>query len=364
MNLADMLSYSDIAQLSNIAKHYDCDCNQNSKRELIQSILLKINQREVYEQMVAQMSIEELRFLNSLIFEKSNATFSLEELVARAKLTRFTDEHEANWNPRDVIAKFKQRGWLFNGYSSDTKYLFLLPQDLMKTFSELLADRLRKSIIVSHEPTVYRDEQSLIHEDIIQFLNFLLSGSISLTVEGYMYKQALTQLLNRMAVREDIGQQDVWRFGYGRRFKRYPNRFSFIYDYCYYKRYIVEQNDQLSLTDKGRERLEETHMEQLASLFHYYVKLYSKPIRNLTSFAHWIRQLARHWVTVTSVKEALIPLIKPYYYDSPEMIFEKRIIQMMMHLGLIRIGHHEGDGYVMQMTDQGNHVMNETDEGR
>ena len=45
MNLADMLTYADIGQLSNIANHYDCDAKRNSKHELIQSILSKLGRR-------------------------------------------------------------------------------------------------------------------------------------------------------------------------------------------------------------------------------------------------------------------------------------------------------------------------------
>ena len=53
MNLADMLTYADIGQLSNIANHYDCDAKRNSKHELIQSILSKLGRREFFEEQVS-----------------------------------------------------------------------------------------------------------------------------------------------------------------------------------------------------------------------------------------------------------------------------------------------------------------------
>lgn len=360
MNLADMLSYSDIDQLSHIAKHYDCECNVNSKRELIQSILRKANQREVYEHVIAAMSIEELRFLNSLLFEQQGAFFSLEELIARVKQTNFAEGHDDNWNPRDVISKFKQRGWLFNGYSSETKYLFHVPQDLKNRFSRVLSERFQQSIVISDEPLLYRDEQSLMQEDIIQFLNFIAAEDILMTKEGCMYKKPLSQLLERFAVREEPVHGEVWRFGYGRRFKHYPNRLSFIYDYCYYKGYFIEDEYRITITDKGTACSESPHNIDPASLFHYWLSLYGKPIKNLTSFVYWIYQLAQQWVTVNSISDALIHLIKPFYYDAADMILEKRIIQMMIHLGLLRIGHHETDIYVIQMTEQGTRLIGES----
>src|SRR5690554_6862625 len=103
MNLSDMLSYADIEQLSSIANHYQCVCNSNSKNELIQSILFAINNREVSEQLIESSSLEDLRFLNSLLFDQRNL-FSLEELIARVELTRFVKDEDGSWNPREMIS--------------------------------------------------------------------------------------------------------------------------------------------------------------------------------------------------------------------------------------------------------------------
>ncbi|MDF2726202.1 MAG: hypothetical protein K0Q59_5880 [Paenibacillus sp.] len=130
MNLADMLCYADIQQLSNIASTYDCKCNGHSKNELIQSILLTVNRRDVFEQEVSSLPTEHVRFLNSIVFDARDL-FSLEELVARAQLTNFGAPGEPQ-QARKMIASFKDRGWLFNGHAHTTKYLFQFPQDLKK----------------------------------------------------------------------------------------------------------------------------------------------------------------------------------------------------------------------------------------
>lgn len=356
MNLADMLSYTDIKQLSRIAEHYRCDCSPNSKRELIQAILMTVNQREVHEEIIDRSSIHDLRFLNSLLFEQRNA-FSIEELVARAELAMFANEHKDGWNPRDVIVKFKKRGWLFNGFSQNTQHVFQVPQDLKQRFSAVLAARFERAVVTVSAPDLYKDEQALIQDDVQQFLKFIGEQDVMLTTDGGMYKRQLLQLLDRLTVKENIVENEAWRFGYGRKFKHFPNRLSFIYDYCYQRRYISEQAQTLRLTDIGLQRVKEPTKEDIYPIYQCWLQLYSKPIKNLTSFVYWISKLAEQWVTASSLEHILCLYIKPYYYDSAQTIFEKRIIQMMLHLGLISIGHDTEYGYVVRMTTQGVRIV-------
>ena len=86
-----MLCYADIHQLRRIAENYECDCSAYSKHELIQSILSKVHRKEVTEQMMAELQVEDLRFLSSFLFDKKEA-FSPEELTARAR--RSYEDHE------------------------------------------------------------------------------------------------------------------------------------------------------------------------------------------------------------------------------------------------------------------------------
>lgn len=358
MNIADMLSFTDIKQLGRIAEHYNCDCSPNSKRELIQAILMTINQREIHEQIIDSSSIYDLRFLNSLIFEQRNS-FSIEELIARAELAMFTNEHDDSWNPRDVIVEFKKRGWLFNGYSQNTQHLFQVPQDLKQRFSDVLADRFERTIVKVAEPDFYKDEQSLLQDDVHHFLAFVAEQDIMLTAEGSMYKRQLMQLIDRLTVKETIVEKEAWRFGYGRKFKHFPNRLSYLYDYCYSQRYIMEDKQRLQLTDKGQQRLSVQVKEDVRAMYRYWLQLYSKPIKNLTSFVYWISKLAEQWVTASSLAHILCLYIKPYYYDTAQTIFEKRIMQMMLHLGLISIGHDHDYGYVVRMNTLGQRIVQE-----
>jgi hypothetical protein len=65
-------------------------------------------------------------------------------------------------------------------------------------------------------------------------------------------------------------------------------------------------------------------------------------------------------VSASSLSSALCPLIKPYYYDTPESILDQRILRMMMHIGLLRIGEDEQNGTVVQVTKLGSGVIHGT----
>nr|WP_313782379.1 hypothetical protein [Paenibacillus larvae] len=45
-----------------IASTYSCECNSHSKNELIQSILSTVNRREVFEERISRLSMEDIRF--------------------------------------------------------------------------------------------------------------------------------------------------------------------------------------------------------------------------------------------------------------------------------------------------------------
>jgi hypothetical protein len=76
MNLADMLTYADIGQLTAIAGRYQCQCKRNSKHDLIQSILVTLGSRSFMESHIKECSPDELRFLNTLLFD-GRSHFSL-----------------------------------------------------------------------------------------------------------------------------------------------------------------------------------------------------------------------------------------------------------------------------------------------
>jgi hypothetical protein len=352
-----MLSYADIYDLNRIAKNYECECNGNSKNELIQAILIAIHQRDTFTQLMNTLTIEDIRLLNFLVFNQRGA-FSLEDLLARVRQTKFDYKEDEKWNPRDVITKFKQRGWLFNGHAQQTKFLFHLPTDLKRKIMEALSDKFKAQLsYIADNPNVYRDEQGLIVEDIIVFLKFIRQNELQLSTDGYLYKRSLQLIMDCFSLQEEGITKSAWRFGYGRKFKEYPSRFSFIYDYCYFHDLIIEQRDTLILSDLGLEFVTFNKRVDMLQVYRFWIKLYKGAIPNIQALIQWFDRLAKTWVSVSSLGDALCPLIKPYYYDSSDSILRQRMILMMLHLGLIRLGEDIKLGSVIQVSKLGSSLI-------
>lgn len=357
MNFADLLSYADIGELARIAKNYNCNCNTNSKNQLIQSILVQVGRRDVFESQFSTMTIEDVRLLNSLLFDARDS-YTLEELTARVKQTQFDSKSLNQANPRETINRFKQMGWLFNGSSPQTKYLFHMPRDLKGRFSDTIIKQMQLQLDVYQEtPAIYRDEQLLMLDDLLYFLRYLSEHQVTLSSDGYMYKRYLNQIMEGMAVKEEQLSRPVWRFGYGRRFKEYPNRFSLIYEFAFDVGLIEEQEHSLRLTEVGSQRVKENMKEDHARLYRFWLKQYKSAIPNLQPIVYWISRMTQHWVTYDSLKNVICAHIKPYYYDTTHSIFDQRIMMMMMHVGLLRIGEHERFGRVVQMSKLGSMLV-------
>lgn len=349
MNFADMLTYADIGQLNRIASHYECDCKPNSKHELIQGILARLGQREFFEQQVRTFPLPYRRFLNALLFDE-RPYFSMEELIATARQSL---DDETDMTPRDIVACLRSAGWLFNGSTHHTRYLFQVPADLKRRLSEVIGQQIQEMIASTNEPVVYRDEGQLLGEDLKLMLRFIGSREIVLNAEGVMYRRKQQQLMEHLHIAEPLLGKGGWRFGYGRSFKHYPDRLALLYDYAVYRKWIVEANGYLVLTIKGKEALEHPTEEERVQLFRFWLRLYKGAVPNISSLIHWIAVCTKYWVQQVALFEQVGLFIKPFYYDKPEAIFDKRIVRMLMHFGMLRVGEHPTCGTVLQMTAWG-----------
>ncbi|WP_054957109.1 hypothetical protein [Paenibacillus dakarensis] len=355
MNLADMLTYADIGQLSNIASYYECECKRNSKHELIQSILIKLGGRDYFEELMRHLSDSDLRFLNSLVFD-ARSVYSLEELTAairQASEETVSGEQGAQRkaeSPREAVARYRRSGWLFNGFTHSTKYSFQVPSDLKIRFRDVLGERLQEGIKLTSEPEVYRDEQGLAAADMVLLLKFVENQEIDLNAEGFMYRRHQQQLMSSLHIQEPLISKGAWRFGYGRSCAEYPNRLALLYDYAYARKWVQESGARLVLTKYGKEVLEEGNEISVIQIFRFWLRLYKGAVPNLSSLVYWISKCAKDWVTVESLSESLGWLIRPFYYDTPQTILDHRIIQMLMHLGMLRIGESKQSGTVIRMT--------------
>ena len=364
MNLSDMLSYADITQLTRIASVYGCECNGNSKHELIQSILATVHRRDVIREKLVTMELEELRFINFLLFE-TRKSYSLEDLLARVQQCRFPAQHELQktnvaaiedkkkkvkksikqqnneLTPREIIAKFKQQGWLFNGHGGNDRYLFHVPQDLKERFKVTLAEVLSVSIEQGTEPPTYREEGGQLLSDIKAMLKYIDTYKPNVALDGIMHRRFVIQLNELFAIQEELPSKGAWKFGYGKGFGDYPDRMAFMYDYCFAKGWLVIESDTIMLTSNGQLAKDNLNYQEMQSIIAHWLKLYKGAIPNITSLYYWICSLAKEWMTLKSFEAVLEPYIKPYYFDSAGNILNKRIVKMLLHFGMITIGETE-----------------------
>ncbi|WP_027084935.1 hypothetical protein [Cohnella panacarvi] len=388
MNLAEMLVYADIAELTAIAETYECTCSSHSKNELIQSILSTVGRRDVIESRIGEMTAADLRFLNSLLFE-SRGSYSLEELKARALAGEPAAPKPANDNqqavpiateapssrsrkaksklpdaplaPEDVarraIARFRKFGWLFCGFSQQTRYLYQVPEDVKKRLSDALERRYRTMLEAREEPPAYRDEGTLMLDDLLQLLKFVRDNDLQITSEGVLYKRQIGQLIERLAVGEAIPTRGGWRFGYGRHFRDYPDRLSLLYDFAYYHKLVDEGADRLTITEAGRNIADGFARPDPQELFRFWQRLYKGPIPNVSTLVQWVMRLASEWVTVESLFAILQPLVRSYYYDTSRDVFERRVLAMLMHQGMIKWGQTAAGEDVVRATMQGKSLV-------
>ncbi len=73
-------------------------------------------------------------------------------------------------------------------------------------------------------------------------------------------------------------------------------------------------------------------------MYRFWLRLYRKPIPRIAVIVKWIDLLAQGgWYRSQEVKKVVGDWLNTYYYETGENLF-KRILQLMLHLGLVRIG--------------------------
>jgi hypothetical protein len=341
VNLAEILVYTDIRQLHQIASHYGCECNPHSKNDLITTLLSNLRHRNTIQTQVEQLTSVEIHFLLQILLDK-RTLFSMEDLLAKASVALDAEGEKTTEEARLLIANSLKRGWLFPA-KGRTAGQYQCPQDLREPYLQAWLKLCKGDGAADAEPAVYRDEGTAMCDDLYQFLRFLGQEPIPLTADGGMYKRYQTQLFRFFSVAEEPLPPQKWRFGYGLHFDLYPDRFSLLYDYCYYQRWIEEAPGSLQISEKGREQLEEPFTDQIHyELVRFWLRLYKRAVPNLPMIVQLIPVMTGGgWIPQRWIAEILLPWMKPFYYDEPANILHNRILKMMVHLGLLKVGQRE-----------------------
>jgi len=341
MKLSECLLYRDIQELSQMAAIYECDCNINSKLELVQSIHHRMMSKSIYPALFKELDPNLFNFLLYILFQKKGS-FSIDELVAKGKY--ICDLYSIQASPRTWVAQLLKRGWLF---PSSTKYQIQLElaEDLQAFLKKEMIQYLRQQFGLEKEaviPNSYRDEgQSILH-DVRTFLTHVHNDPLPMTIEGVIHKRNQQLLMRKLNVEEELILEKSWRFGYGRRFPSYPNRFALIYDFCFAEQWIEESMDGcLRISLAGEKIIQEQEWDSEAiyqRLILFWIKTYKQPIQSLPFLLQFMAELMKNeWMKINDLFLIVKPWLKKYYYDEVDTLFRERIVQMLLHLGLLQV---------------------------
>lgn len=349
MRMADWLTYTDIEQLKQLNRYYGCVSDHHSKHDLICSLLRQMGKKSRLKRMMEELTPAEHRFLQLIVLEPS-PSYTMEELLAKGRAALNGTEGE----PRFFIVEAMKKGWLFPGYSHRTQYLYHIPSDTRKQMLELFTEPYRaEQQALTEEPAFYRNEENQCIADLYHFLDFIRKEVVRLTHDGSIYKQQQKQLFKSFHIPEEPINQKGPRFGFGRRYHSYPDRFSLLYDYAYYKGYLIEEEEgTLRLTDSGLGKLIHKDIQEGKQLYRFWIRLYQKPIPHLPILIRWIGLLAYPgWVSKELVYQAAGEWLSPFYYETAQSLFGK-ILQMMLHLGVLKVGT-ENEQHFLTLTETG-----------
>jgi hypothetical protein len=354
VNLADLLTYADIQQLRRMQEHYGVEGDTHSKHDMICSLLRYLGRSSVLSVLVRGMEEEERRFLQLLCLD-SREVYSMEDLLSKERMAWGKNEGK----PRELVSKGLRSGWLFPGLTSDSRHLYRVPLDFRQRVMRVMAELKRQSLSGDQtEPTVYRDEQGLVQQDLNRFLSFVSQHIVQLTSDGAIYRQQQRQLLAQFTVREDPVMKKGYRFGFGRRYHQYPDRFSLIYDYAYYQGYIAEEIDgYLRLTETGAGKIVTKSPDETPEMIRFWIRLYRHQLPYLPVLIRWVDLLAGdRWISSSDLLVAMDGWVHDYYYETSEQLLH-RLLKMMLHVGLVSLGETSGGGWLVRTTPLGRRFL-------
>ncbi|MGD9678614.1 MAG: hypothetical protein AB7V16_09770 [Vulcanibacillus sp.] len=357
MNINEMLIYADIEHISKIAEHYNCPCNRNSKADTIQSIIYHIFQKDILQESIEQLDDIEYTFIQ-LLYLDSRMKYSIEDLIAKGK--QAIDIHNSVAKPKDLILQAVKKGWIFSGVGKKYLFVYLIPQDFKDKILKVVYKNLIKNIKHKEYVNFYRDESKFMKSDLFSFLKYIKKEKVLLTNEGNIYKKQQKIIFQSFQIQEELIKKTAWRFGYGRRYKEYPDRFSLIYDYAYYNKFILEDElGFLTITTKGENYLNcNSLVNDEIKIYKFWIRVYKYSIPYILIILNTIDLIAyNNWIELNSLEAHILFWLKDHFYEGKQQVFRERIIKILMHLGAIQVSCDENFTYI-RVTSKGHNWIN------
>lgn len=348
MKLSECLNTADIATLRKIAERYEFTCSKHSKLALIQEILFSFRNRLFLNEHLPQWREGREQVMLRLCLD-ARTMFSPDDLAAA--LT-------AAGCPEDTVDAAVVEGWLFPTTRFAGRLMYCIPDELHAALRAAMVAEFAKRVKTSEEgPLTYQEEDYALSRDLDVFLDYTAHHDVLLTQDGSMYKRNLVQVLQLLEAPEEP-LQGGWRFGYGRRFHDYPDRFALIYDYAYHHHLIEERAEGTLAASETVEQWKATaSIERQRALVRFYVSTYRRPIPRLPQVVQLIAQVSTRWVQADSMLAALSGLVNDYYYDSQEQVWGERVLRMLTHLGVVKYGLDDSEQGWFQISKLGQQLL-------
>lgn len=349
VKLSEYLNDADIETLQRVARTYELACSRHSKLALLQEILFLFRNRSFIEEQLPKWQGNQPNHALLRIFLEPREWLSVEELTGI-----FRDSADVNQSIQQAI----DQGWLFPTSKLNGRTMYGIPDDLRVRMRNHLVKQFAAGLTTSDEgPLTFHEEGLAMNRDLDVFLEYVRHHEVKLTNDGSMYKKNLLQLLELLEVTESP-LQGGWRFGYGRRFHDYPDRLALLYDYAYHQQFIEEPDDGcLRVTEKAQAWYQTNEADRQRGLIRFYLSLYRRPIPRLPLLVQLLAAVSDQWVLSRSMLHAVSSLVQDYYYDKVEQIWQKRILNMLMHLGILRTGYDENQELWFQITKLGQQLL-------
>lgn len=369
MRLADCLNQSDITKLQKIAKRHALACPLYSKNTVLQEILSRFFEPHYVEQRVQFVSAPAQKALEQLVLD-GRSTFVKEELTGLLKDVC----GEVDTDRRavaTVLTELIQEGFLFENTSSSS-VMYVCPEDVWKKLRESTYQNLQAKVQkAAIKPMIYRYDETAMARDAAVLLFFVAKQPIKLTQEGIIFKRFQQQIAQLFEVSEEpLASSGVWRFGYGRSYHDYPERFALLYDHLYEEGCLIEQEDGNLVVDATtcNTYLKQSDEDRAYQIFLYWIKTYRHAIKNIRRLLAQIAQMAAHeWVYAESMKAILQLQVRDFYYETAEQVYELRFLQMLVYTGAFMRGQGESGTVLYRLSKMGekwlgNAISLETDE--
>lgn len=364
MRLVECLNQSDIGNLRKIAIRHTIACPLYSKNTLLQEILNRFSDPQYVIERMATLSPILRQALEEIALEGRNQ-FAKSELLTILRRQRSATTKNEQTSVSMILNELLEEGILFET-GTPSQRTYRCPTEILKYIVHYETQQLRQSVQTSmYEPKWIRTDQGTLARDAVTFLLFLARHEVKLTQEGVIFKRQQMQIFQLFEVQEEPLSVHVgFRFGYGRRFHDYPDRFAMIYDHLYEEGCIIEDESGSLFIDEVKSGIYMTESEESRAkkLFQFYMRTYRISIPTLGRIVSRIAKFSsKAWVFKQSLEDELLHFIDNFYYESKEIVYRQRILQMLVYLGFLAEGRDVSQDLLYQLTPLGERFVHSSD---